>query len=184
MRAWKNPAPGRPISKLVIAADQYEKLLDHLDHFIIMDDVELVPRSLDAEGRLTGEDGAGALGSIGRRSAGAAGPAHALPEPLTSARAVWNGLNVRVVRGYGVLAPHYELWVRAAEIPALWKALVEPGETGGAGRDLRWERPLWRLLRIAEGIPAYGIDIAERDLGAGDLADAGAQLRQGLLPGP
>ena len=27
---------------LVIAADQYEKLMSHLDHFIIMDDVELV----------------------------------------------------------------------------------------------------------------------------------------------
>ena len=30
--------------ELVIAADQYEKLMAHLDHFIIMDDVELVAR--------------------------------------------------------------------------------------------------------------------------------------------
>ena len=31
--------------ELEIAADQYEKLLAHLEHFIIMDDVELVPLS-------------------------------------------------------------------------------------------------------------------------------------------
>ena len=78
-------------------------------------------------------------------------------EPLTSARAgvEWPGL--RVARGYGVLAPHYELWVRAAEIPALWKALVEAGAAPVGADSLE-------AFRIAEGIPAYGIDIAERDL--------------------
>jgi folate-binding protein YgfZ len=148
--------------ELVIAADQYEKLLAHLDHFIIMDDVELVPRSLDAEGRLTGETALGLSGPLAADLLARLG-LPALPEPLTSARAVWNGLKVRVVRGYGVLAQHYELWVRAAEIPALWKALVEPGETGGAGATAVGAASL-EAIRIAEGIPAYGIDIAERDL--------------------
>ena len=48
------PHPGRPdvwrdgdALELEIAADQYDRLLAHLDHFIIMDDVELVPRGLD-----------------------------------------------------------------------------------------------------------------------------------------
>ena len=36
--------------ELTIAADQYEKLLAHLERFIIMDDVELAPLSLDARG--------------------------------------------------------------------------------------------------------------------------------------
>jgi folate-binding protein YgfZ len=148
--------------EVVIAANQYEKLLDHLDHFIIMDDVELAPRSLDAEGRLTGE---AALGLSGPLAAGLLARL-GLPtpaKPLTSARAVWNGLNVRVVRGYGVLAPHYELWVRVAEIPMLWKALVESGEAGGVGAIAAGAATL-EAFRIAEGIPAYGIDIAERDL--------------------
>ena len=148
--------------ELVIAADQYEKLLAHLDHFIIMDDVELVPRSLDAEGKLTGET---ALGLSGPLAADLLARL-VLPAPaksLTSACALWNGLKVRVARGYGVLAPHYELWVRAAEIPTLWKALVEPGETGGAGAIAVGAASL-EAFRIAEGIPAYGIDIAERDL--------------------
>jgi folate-binding protein YgfZ len=154
--------------ELVIAADQYEKLLAHLDHFIIMDDVELVPQSLDAEGRLTGETALGLSGPLAADLLARLG-LPALPKPLTSARALWNGLNVRVVRDYGVLAPHYELWVRAAQIPALWKALVEageaggPGEAGGAGATLVGAATL-EAFRIAEGIPAYGIDIAERDL--------------------
>jgi folate-binding protein YgfZ len=76
---------------------------------------------------------------------------------MTSARAEWNGHEVRVIRGYGVLAPHYELWGSAAEIPALWQALVEAGATPVGAATLE-------AFRIAEGIPAYGIDIAERDL--------------------
>jgi len=148
--------------ELVIAANQYEKLLAHLDHFIIMDDVELAPWSLDAEGRLTGETALGLSGPLAADLLKRLG-LPALPKPLTSARALWNGLKVRVVRGYGVLAPHYELWVRAAEIPALWKALVEPGEAGVAGATPVGAASL-EAFRIAEGIPAYGIDIAERDL--------------------
>ncbi len=56
-----------------------------------------------------------------------------------------------------MLAPHYELWVRAAQIPALWQALMEAGATPVGAASLE-------AFRIAEGIPAYGIDIAERDL--------------------
>jgi folate-binding protein YgfZ len=80
-----------------------------------------------------------------------------LTDLMTSARAAWNGEEVRVVRGYGVLAPHYELWVRAAKIPALWQALGEAGATPVGAATLE-------AFRIAESIPAYGIDMAERDL--------------------
>jgi folate-binding protein YgfZ len=76
---------------------------------------------------------------------------------MTSAHAEWNGHEMRVVRGYGVLVPHYQLWVRLAEIPALWRALVEAGAIPVGVATLE-------AFRIAEGIPAYGIDIAERDL--------------------
>jgi folate-binding protein YgfZ len=47
--------------------------------------------------------------------------------------------------------------VRAAEIPALWKTLVEAGAAPVGATALE-------AFRIAEGIPVYGIDIAERDL--------------------
>jgi folate-binding protein YgfZ len=134
--------------ELEIAADQYDRLLAHLERFIIMDDVELAPLSEDSALGLAGPLTAGVLARLG------------LPtpvEPMTCARATWNGGEVRVVRGYGVLAPHYELWVQAAKISALWQALMETGAIPIGAATLE-------AFRIAEGIPAYGIDIAERDL--------------------
>jgi folate-binding protein YgfZ len=134
--------------ELEIAADQYERLLPHLERFIIMDDVELAPLSEDSALGLSGPLADSVLVRLGLP---------ALTELMTCARAAWNGNDVRVVRGYGALAPHYELWVRTALMPALWRALIEAGATpvGVATLD---------AFRIAEGIPAYGIDIAERDL--------------------
>jgi folate-binding protein YgfZ len=134
--------------ELEIAADQYDRLLAHRERFIIMDDVELKPLSEESALGLAGPLAGGVLEALGLP---------ALAELLTSARAAWNGLEVRVVRAYGVLMPHYELWVKTTEIPALWKALLEAGATAIGVADLE-------ALRIAEGIPAYGIDIAERDL--------------------
>jgi len=134
--------------ELAIAADQYDRLLTHLDHFIIMDDVELVPLDGETALGLSGPQAADLLLRLGLP---------ALPESLTSARATWNGKELRLVRAYGVLAPHYELWVQAAQIPALWKALVKTGATPVGAKSLE-------SFRIAEGIPVYGIDIAEKDL--------------------
>jgi folate-binding protein YgfZ len=132
--------------ELVIAADQVDRLLAHLNRFIIMDDVELSPVSETALG-LAGPLAAGVLARLG------------LPEPesMTGVRATWSGVPVRVVRAYGVLVPHYELWLSAEQIPALWQALVEAGASPVGAATLE-------AFRIAEGIPAYGIDMAERDL--------------------
>jgi aminomethyltransferase len=141
---------------LEIAADQYDRLLAHLDRFIIMDDVELAPLSLDADGEVTGETPLGLAGPLAAGVLARLGLPE-LREPLTSARAAWNGQQVQVVRGYGMLVPHYELWLPAAHIPALWEALIEAG-ANPAGSDIL------EAFRIAEGIPAYGIDIAEKDL--------------------
>ncbi|MFZ1086856.1 MAG: folate-binding protein [Terracidiphilus sp.] len=132
---------------LVIAADQYEKLLAHLDRFIIMDDVELVPENETALG-LAGPQAAEMLKKLG------------LPAPtelLTSIRASWNGEPLRIARAYGALAPHFELWMQADQLAALWRALAEAGATPVGADALE-------AFRIAEGIPAYGVDIAERDL--------------------
>jgi folate-binding protein YgfZ len=141
---------------LEIAADQYDRLLAHLDRFIIMDDVELVPLSLDRKVELTGET---ALGLTGPHAADllARLDLPELSEPLTGTRAIWSSSEMRVIRAYGTLTPHYELWVQADKIPALWQALVDAGASAAGATSLE-------SLRIAEGIPAYGIDIAERDL--------------------
>jgi folate-binding protein YgfZ len=141
---------------LEIAADQYDRLLAHFDRFIIMDDVELFPLSLDQSGDLTGET---ALGLAGPLAADLLAKLD-LPEiydPLTSTRDIWNSSEIRLIRAYGTLTPHYELWIQASGIPALWQALIDAGATPVGAASLE-------SLRIAEAIPAYGIDIAERDL--------------------
>jgi folate-binding protein YgfZ len=134
--------------ELTIEADQYDRLLAHLERFIIMDDVELMPLNEESALGLAGPLAGRVLARLGLP---------ALSESMTSARAAWNGQQMRVVRGYGALVPHYELWVRATEIPALGRALIEAGATPVGAATLE-------AFRIAEGVPAYGIDIAERDL--------------------
>jgi folate-binding protein YgfZ len=136
--------------ELEIAADQYDRLLAHLDHFIIMDDVELVAR--DAAGEtavgLTGPKADEVLRRMGLPT---------LADPLTSTRAEWNGMDLLIRRGYGVLAEHYELWVPVTAVAKLWRFLT----TGGA---IPVGSAALEAFRIAEGIPAYGVDMVERDL--------------------
>jgi folate-binding protein YgfZ len=69
----------------------------------------------------------------------------------------WNGWNLRILRGYGVLAQHYEFWLPSAGLAKLWGCLRTGGATPVGCASLE-------AFRIAEGIPAYGIDIVERDL--------------------
>ncbi|WP_157439878.1 CAF17-like 4Fe-4S cluster assembly/insertion protein YgfZ [Terracidiphilus gabretensis] len=134
--------------EIEIAADQYNKLLTHFDRFIIMDDVELVPvEGVTAIG-LTGPKAAEILTKIGVTP---------LAEPLTQIQAQAGGLSLIVRRNYGALADHYTLWVAEDDAQKLWHALITAGAqpTGITSLD---------AFRIAEGIPVYGIDIAERDL--------------------
>jgi len=134
--------------ELEIAADQFEKLRSHLDHFIIMDDVELVPLVVETAVGLAGPHAAEVLARLG------------LPAPekdLTSAEGAWEGRSVHVKRGYGVLVPHFELWLQATEAGALWTALLEAGAVSTGSETLE-------AVRIAEAIPAYGVDMVERDL--------------------
>jgi len=134
--------------ELVLAVDQAARLLTHFERFIIMDDVELVPLPALAALGLSGPRAADLLAGLGLPT-----PA----EPMTSAHALWRGFQVRVARNYGVLAPHFEIWIEASEIPSLWRVFTEAGAIPAGVTALE-------ALRIAEAIPLYGQDIAERDL--------------------
>ena len=136
--------------ELEMAADQYDRLLAHLDHFIIMDDVELAgldPAKETALG-LTGPKAGEILGRVGLPVLG---------EPLTQTQAEFEGTPVLLRRGYGVLAEHYAIWIPAARVGLLWQALTAAGAKPVGSAALE-------ALRIAEGIPSYGIDMVERDL--------------------
>jgi folate-binding protein YgfZ len=155
-RLLGTPFAGESELELEIAADQYDKLLAHLNHYIIMDDVELIP---------VGDEQVGEAGS--ETAIGLTGPqAHDVLERLglpvfvqamTANRVEWNGLDLRILRGYGVLAPRYEFWLPSAGVGKLWSCLRTAGATPTGCASLE-------AYRVAEGIPTYGVDIVERDL--------------------
>jgi folate-binding protein YgfZ len=134
--------------ELDIAADQYERLKSHLERFIIMDDVELLDLSGEAALGLTGPAADAVLGRLSLPT---------LSEPLTGTRVEWIGFDVRILRGYGAMVPHYEIWIPLAGLAKLWLGLRTAAATpvGMAAVE---------AFRIAEGIPLYGVDIQERDL--------------------
>jgi folate-binding protein YgfZ len=150
------PFAGESGLELDIAADQYEKLMAHLNHFIIMDDVELIPVGIEQVGEAGSETALGLTGPLAHEVMARLGlPVFA--HPMTGARVEWNGLDLRITRGYGVLGQHYQFWLPSAGVSKLWSCLRTAGATptGCASLD---------AFRIAEGIPVYGTDIAERDL--------------------
>jgi folate-binding protein YgfZ len=154
LTVWRESGPGSTgvpdgeALELEIAADQYDRLLAHLDHFIIMDDVELAWLDDETPIGLTGPKAGEVLGRLGLPT---------LEAQLTSMGADWNGIKLRVRRGYGALAEHYALWAPKTAVGALWQALTGAGAKPVGSAALE-------AFQIAEGIPAYGIDIAERDL--------------------
>jgi len=136
--------------ELEIAADQYEKLIAHLDHFIIMDDVELV--ALDpAADTIVGLAGPQARDVLQRM--GLPVPAG----PMTGQRVEWNGMDLGIRHAYGTLVDHFELCTPHSGLTLLWRALSTAGAKPVGAAALE-------VLRIVEGIPVYGIDVAERDL--------------------
>jgi folate-binding protein YgfZ len=147
----RGPVAGDPRLALEIAADQYDRLLGHLEQFIIMDDVELAgqePNTAETALGLTGPQAGDVLIRMGLPT---------LAEPMTAVRVEWNGLDLQILRGYGVLAPHYELWTPPAGVTKLWRMLSTAGASPVG-------TVAFEAFRIAEGIPAYGIDMMERDL--------------------
>ncbi len=155
-RLLGTPFAGESGLELEIEADQMDKLLAHLNRFIIMDDVELVPLGEEQVGEAGSETAVGLTGPQADEVLERVG-LPAIGSPMAGTSVEWNGWELRILRGYGVLAPHYEFWLPSAGLAKLWSCLRTGGATPVGSAALE-------AFRIAEGIPAYGIDMTERDL--------------------
>jgi folate-binding protein YgfZ len=155
-RLLGTPFAGESGLELEIAADQTEKLLAHLNKFIIMDDVELVPLGEEQVGEAGSETAIGLTGPLTDEVLERVG-LPVIANSMAGTSVEWNGWDVRILRTYGVLAKHYEFWLPTAGLTKLWSCL----RTGGA---MPVGCAALEALRIAEAIPAYGIDMVERDL--------------------
>jgi folate-binding protein YgfZ len=150
------PFAGESGLQLEIAADQMDKLLAHLNKFIVMDDVELVSLGEEQVGEAGSETAVGLSGPLAPEVLERVG-LPAIASAMAGTSVDWNGWEVRILRGYGLLAPHYEFWLPSAGLAKLWSCLRTGGATPVGSASLE-------AFRIAEGIPAYGIDMVERDL--------------------
>jgi folate-binding protein YgfZ len=145
LTVWRS---GDDTLELEIAVDQLERLLTHFERFIIMDDVELTTREGETALGLTGPKAGEVLSRLGLA---------VLPTPMSHLRAEFNGMSLRVRREYGALGEHYVIWTSMHSMAKMWKFLM----TGGA---VPVGVAAVEAFRVAEGIPLYGIDMAERDL--------------------
>ncbi len=155
-RLLGTPFAGESGLQLEIAADQMDKLLAHLNKFIVMDDVELVSLGEEQVGEAGSETAIGLSGPLAPEVLERVG-LPVIASAMAGTSVEWNGWEVRLLRGYGVLAPHYEFWLPTAGLAKLWSCLRTGGATPVGSASLE-------AFRIAEGIPAYGIDMVERDL--------------------
>lgn len=127
---------------------QVAALIAHLDHFIIMDDVELqlLDASVTAIG-IAGPSAAEVLLQLG------------LAKPLESSSipSIWEGYEVSVSFPRSLITPRFEIRLPSEAAAAFWTALV------GAGAEPCGSAAV-EALRILEGTPLYGVDITDRYL--------------------
>ncbi len=155
-RLLGTPFAGESGLELEIAADQIDNLLAHLNRFIVMDDVELVSLGEEQVGEAGSETAVGLTGPLAEEVLERVG-LPVIGSPMAGTSIEWNGWDVRVLRVHGVLGAHYEFWLPSAGLTKLWSCLRTGGATPVGCASLE-------AFRIAEGIPAYGIDMVERDL--------------------
>jgi folate-binding protein YgfZ len=133
------------------ASIQIATLVPYLDHYIIMDDVELADISAERHGlTLIGPQAAALLAKLGLSTDNLG--------DLEFATLPWNSTTVTVNHTYSPLVPRFELWV---DTPEAAKALLHALEAAGA---IATDGAALESLRILEGTPLYGIDIRDRDL--------------------
>jgi folate-binding protein YgfZ len=125
-------------------------LIALLDHYIIMDDVELADITAEWRGiAVAGPLAAALLEHIGL-------PVHQLI-PLHRQTSSWRGASVASLQEHGPLVPRFEVWAEPGVAELLHEALA----TGGA---TACDPEAFEHLRILEGTPRYGVDIRDRDL--------------------
>jgi folate-binding protein YgfZ len=145
------------------AADQVEKLLAHLNHFIIMDDVELADISESRRGLgIAGPNAAKLIAAIDLSSEDNL-------EPLELVHVTWHSASIDLIRAHSPLIPKLEIWSDPATFEIVRNQLLITGATPISPDALN-------QLRILEGTPRYGVDIRNSEA-VRDLPQETAQTR-------
>jgi aminomethyltransferase len=132
---------------LETAADRIPALMAMLDHFIIMDDVELADLGTFPGLTVAGPQAPAMLAQLGLH----------IQEPLHETGQILGDLRLKVHRIHSPLVPRFELWPQGEDTASLATSLTEAGLAQTTPEALD-------QLRILEGTPRYGTDITDRDL--------------------
>jgi folate-binding protein YgfZ len=132
--------------------DQVPKLLRHLDHFVIMDDVELADVSEQwTSFSLAGPHAPQVLATLGVT------PSTSSLENACLASAKIGEVPCTLIELPKGVVPRYEVWFAPEHVLAVWETLQAAGATA-CGLDAM------EALRVLEAVPLYGLDLNDRDL--------------------
>jgi folate-binding protein YgfZ len=132
--------------------DQIPALMRHLDHFIIMDDVELA----DVSHQWTALSLAGPAAPRVLATLGFAPPSSSVQNARMSSARIGE-VPCTIVEAYQVAVPRFELWFAPEHVLAIWETLQAAGATPCGLEAME-------TLRVLEATPLYGIDLNDRDL--------------------
>jgi folate-binding protein YgfZ len=127
---------------------QLPTLMKLLDHYIIMDDVELT----DATEKITS---IGVQGPRATELLKQIGIEPSCADPLVVCDLGWNAIGISVTRMASEDYLTYEIWLAPQNVSALWEALVAAGAKPVGTTALE-------NFRVLGGVAKYGQDITER----------------------
>jgi folate-binding protein YgfZ len=137
--------------------DQVPALMRHLDHFIIMDDVELADVSRQWTGlSLAGPQAPQVLATLGFAPP-VRNPEDDRPENAHLFSVRIGEVACTLIEAYHVLLPRYELWFAPEQVLAVWETLQAAGAHPCGLEAVE-------AVRVLEATPLYGVDLNDRDL--------------------
>ena len=132
--------------------DQIQRIMGHLDHFVIMDDVELA----DVSRQWTALSLAGPAAPRVLATLGFAAPTSS-PENARMSKMRVGEVACILIEAYHVSVPRYELWFAPEHVLDVWETLQAAG-ANPCGLEAT------EALRVLEATPLYGVDLNDRDL--------------------
>ncbi|MXZ37021.1 MAG: folate-binding protein YgfZ [Holophagales bacterium] len=126
-------------------------IIEHLEKYIVTDQVEILPLGDMASVRIAGPKSAEALADLG------ASAARDLTEPWSHTQVEFLDYQARLVREGNSATPAYSLWQSSAIAPLMADDLAEAGLQ-------RVGREATEALRIEHGYPLWGVDYDDANL--------------------
>jgi len=165
---YREPGASEPAFLLQTDQSQIETIQQHLDKFIIMDDVEIADLSDQHSGILiAGPHALRAVQELGGAPCSAPPPAPQLPTNLNLKQTTYRGTPVFLIQAFSPLVPRFEIWGHGKAMDQILTELASAPKVTSEALE---------QLRILSGTPRYGSDIRNTEK-AHDLPHETAQTR-------